>query len=390
MLYFRKTLILTFFIFLTLLVVHSASAASNAQLFEGTIGKYPVTFWYTACVPKPNIRCNSEIGEYRYNAHPKLRLGIERQSGSTWVEKDFSSAMAQDFSAADQPVTGKWFVTKGSEQIKGTWVSVNGKKKLPILLKRKTLIKGRSVDYFAKPWTSVIANQFGSQNLTFHLANNIGFQYDILAFHTAHSGVLSGFATWIDSNHAVERSCKKKTCDFSGYPSEDYEVLFTFTKDSVEVSTKNTDQFAGLSVVFDGTYKQGDHFKLVDEVANFFGSEAPAFCKAVTAAQCTSANNTLAVNTKFSEDDALKGFSNVIGEYGFLPGAAILHLAIVKDSSIDPANPYYYEIEQDEKVDVYTNDPRQIVTDWMLPLANIKNNSITKADYVFHVTNELN
>ncbi len=171
-------------------------------------------------------------------------------------------------------------------------------------------------------------------------------------------------------------------CVFNDWMSADYEMKFSFSNDTLKITSQNTSQFAGHNVSFDGDYKPGQ-ISYIDVFRNFFGEEATAFCGAVTVERCNFVNENLAVSFKFSEDDVMKGFTNVIGTTGFLPGAADPQITIAKDSSINADKPYYYEMEN---LEVYTNDSRQIVIDWMLTLAREKNEAITKDDFIFHVT----
>ena len=377
----------TFFLFvftgcIVFIFAQSASAASNTTLYEGTIGKYPVVMWYSACEPKPNVRCNASVGQYRYVNYPKLRLVIEKQSENTWVEKNYSNSASMEFDPANAEITGKWAVKLGKDQIKGTWTSVNGKKKYPILLKKKSTVRGKSVDYFAQEWNAKQANQFFNQHLVISNANNKGFQYEIQAHSGANSGAITGFATWTDNQHAIDRSCKKKKCVFDNVMSDDYEVKFTFDKDSLTITSKNTNQFAGHNVSFDGELKPGP-VRIANVVRDFFGNEAEAFCAAVTQERCDFANQTMATEIKFSDDPDLKKFTAITGKSGWMPGAAFDHVSIVKDEHVHSEKPYYYMIHNFE---VYTNDPRQEVTDWMVAVVQAQDPEITKADFLFHVT----
>ncbi len=92
---FKPLLWSSFILLYIILLAQPAIAASNTTLFEGSIGKYPIVLWYSACEPKPNVRCNAAIGQYRYESRPKLRLVLERQSGSMEFDAAFAEMCVQ-------------------------------------------------------------------------------------------------------------------------------------------------------------------------------------------------------------------------------------------------------------------------------------------------------
>jgi hypothetical protein len=120
------------FLFVALFTV-SASAAEWDGVYEGTLGKSRVIVQLRE--PLPDKRQHS-----RYSYLPKPR-DINLVLTSSGMPLRFEETLMQPYEienakAGERKVTGKWALSISGSQATGTWESPDGKKNLPVILKR--------------------------------------------------------------------------------------------------------------------------------------------------------------------------------------------------------------------------------------------------------------
>lgn len=121
-----------------------ALAAKWEGVFEGRLGKSAIIVELNAGMDKSEYPGGYTDGS-RYSYLPKaydLKLLLEKEQGS---KLEFQESTLPHYAIADLPAddpgrTGRWSLTVSSNEAEGTWTSQDGKKSLPIRLKRLPLI----------------------------------------------------------------------------------------------------------------------------------------------------------------------------------------------------------------------------------------------------------
>ncbi|AZA92626.1 Uncharacterised protein [Chryseobacterium nakagawai] len=122
---FRQILLtLTFTIsFITL------QAQNTSSLYKGTVnGKMPVTLFLQSvengCGGDPYYN-----GMYRY------------EKVSNWLQLNVTEGINQQFAMVEEGFTGLMILKKEGETMNGTWISPDGKKQIPVQLKKVSIGK---------------------------------------------------------------------------------------------------------------------------------------------------------------------------------------------------------------------------------------------------------
>ena len=155
------------------LLVFSAStlpalAADWEGVFDGTLGTSKIIVELNAGAEKSSYKGGYSDGS-RYSYVPKsydLKLALEAEGESL----EFSEATVPHYAIKDLPAddkarSGHWSLEVSGDTAAGTWTSRDGKKKLPIRLKRAPLLSDVGVDF----------NQLSATY------NNIWFGYEKIA-----------------------------------------------------------------------------------------------------------------------------------------------------------------------------------------------------------------
>jgi hypothetical protein len=151
---------LLLFLFFTV----SASAAEWEGVYEGTLGKSRIIVQLREALPdKPD--------HSRYSYLPKARdinlILAGPKSPLTFEETLMRPDNFETAKGAAREVTGRWALSASGERLTGTWTSTDGKKQLPISLKRA----GKGDDAYAGLWFKEVAFKDTGVTKTFGLVD---------------------------------------------------------------------------------------------------------------------------------------------------------------------------------------------------------------------------
>ena len=146
-----------------LLSVTPTIAADWEGVFEGTLGKAKILVELNAGQEKTEYKGGFVDGS-RYSYLPKafdLKLVLE-QEGDTleFAESTLPYYLLDDLPADDPGRTGHWSLKVSDEGASGTWTSIDGKKTLPIKLKRLDLVDEENVPEHESQLTLTYGNRW--------------------------------------------------------------------------------------------------------------------------------------------------------------------------------------------------------------------------------------
>ncbi|MCW1963766.1 hypothetical protein [Chryseobacterium viscerum] len=105
----------------------SLQAQNSSTLYKGTInGKMPITLFFQSV----DSDCGS--GVY-YNAMYKY------EKVSNWLELNVTEGVQKQFSMVEEHFTGLMIIKKEGDMMNGIWISPDGKRQLPVQLKKVTI-----------------------------------------------------------------------------------------------------------------------------------------------------------------------------------------------------------------------------------------------------------
>ncbi|WP_106917143.1 hypothetical protein [Chryseobacterium aurantiacum] len=113
----------------------SLNAQSNPTLYKGTInGKMSITLFIqdieNGCGGDPYYDAM-----YRYD------------KVSNWLQLSVTEGVKQQFAMVEEGFTGLMIVKKEGDMMNGTWISPDGKKQIPVELKKVTISKKEMENY---------------------------------------------------------------------------------------------------------------------------------------------------------------------------------------------------------------------------------------------------
>lgn len=127
----------------TIVFCATAHAAKWEGVFEGTLGKAHVIVELNAGEEKTEYKGSYSDGS-RYSYLPKARdlhLALDAEGDTlSFSESPSPEILYPDMNRADIKITGLWSLKVDGGGASGTWSSPDGKKKLPITLKRLPLV----------------------------------------------------------------------------------------------------------------------------------------------------------------------------------------------------------------------------------------------------------
>jgi hypothetical protein len=127
-----------------------AFSADWEGVFEGTLGKSKIIVELNAGAEKSDYKGGSADGS-RYSYLPAaydLKLQLDSEAGSLeFTEATVPNYAIKDLPANDKARSGHWSLKVSGATATGTWTSRDGKKKLPIKLKRARLLQDVGVDF---------------------------------------------------------------------------------------------------------------------------------------------------------------------------------------------------------------------------------------------------
>ena len=125
-----------------------AKAAPWEGVFEGTLGKARIIVELNAGADKSEYKGGYSDGS-RYSYLPKaydLKLVLDSEGQTLeFTESTLPHYAVQDLPKDDPALTGHWSLRVDGKGAAGTWTSSNGKKSLPIKLKRLALVDESAV-----------------------------------------------------------------------------------------------------------------------------------------------------------------------------------------------------------------------------------------------------
>ncbi|MCA0432053.1 MAG: hypothetical protein LCH46_02220 [Proteobacteria bacterium] len=130
---------------LFLTIAPQVHAADWEGVFEGTLGKSKVIVELNAGADASDYKGGFADGS-RYSYYPKLYdLNLVLDGGGSGAPLAFTETTARHMEVPDLPpgdpkITGRWSISVDGKGATGTWASPDGKKKLPISLRRVPLM----------------------------------------------------------------------------------------------------------------------------------------------------------------------------------------------------------------------------------------------------------
>ncbi|MFP3833299.1 hypothetical protein [Chryseobacterium sp. SIMBA_028] len=113
----------------------SLNAQSNPTLYKGTInGKMSITLFIHAIE-------NGCGGDPYYDAMYRY------DKVSNWLQLSVTEGVKQQFAMVEEGFTGLMIVKKEGDMMNGTWISPDGKKQIPVELKKVTISKKEIESY---------------------------------------------------------------------------------------------------------------------------------------------------------------------------------------------------------------------------------------------------
>ncbi len=113
----------------------SLHAQSNPTLYKGTMnGKMPITLFIQAIE-------NGCGGDPYYDAM------YQYDKVSNWLQLSVTERVKQQFAMVEEGFTGLMIVKKEGDMMNGTWISPDGKKQIPVELKKVTMSKKEIESY---------------------------------------------------------------------------------------------------------------------------------------------------------------------------------------------------------------------------------------------------
>ncbi|MEG0929104.1 hypothetical protein [Chryseobacterium sp.] len=113
----------------------SLNAQSNPTLYKGTInGKMSITLFIQAIE-------NGCGGDPYYDAMYRY------DKVSNWLQLSVTEGVKQQFAMVEEGFTGLMIVKKEGDMMNGTWISPDGKKQIPVELKKVTISKKEMENY---------------------------------------------------------------------------------------------------------------------------------------------------------------------------------------------------------------------------------------------------
>ncbi|WP_276876724.1 hypothetical protein [Chryseobacterium joostei] len=113
----------------------SLHAQSNPTLYKGTMnGKMPITLFIQAIE-------NGCGGDPYYDAM------YQYDKVSNWLQLRVTEGVKQQFAMVEEGFTGLMIVKKEGDMMNGTWISPDGKKQIPVELKKLTMSKKEIESY---------------------------------------------------------------------------------------------------------------------------------------------------------------------------------------------------------------------------------------------------
>lgn len=113
----------------------SLHAQNNPTLYKGTVnGKMPVTLFIEAIE-------NGCGGDPYYNAMYRY------EKVSNWLQLNVTEGAKQQFAMVEESFTGVMILKKNGDMMNGTWISPDGKKQIPVELKKVTISKKEMESY---------------------------------------------------------------------------------------------------------------------------------------------------------------------------------------------------------------------------------------------------
>jgi hypothetical protein len=116
----------------------SLQAQNSSTLYKGTVnGKMAITLFFQSV----DSDCGS--GVY-YNAMYKY------DNVSNWLELNVTEGTQKQFAMVEQHFTGLMIIKKEGDMMNGTWIGPDGKKQLPVQLKKVTVSSKEMEKYRSK------------------------------------------------------------------------------------------------------------------------------------------------------------------------------------------------------------------------------------------------
>ncbi|HCM34227.1 hypothetical protein [Chryseobacterium sp.] len=113
----------------------SLRAQSNPTLYKGTMnGKMPITLFIQAIE-------NGCGGDPYYDAMYRY------DKVSNWLQLSVTEGVKQQLAMVEEGFTGLMIVKKEGDMMNGTWISPDGKKQIPVELKKVTISKKEIESY---------------------------------------------------------------------------------------------------------------------------------------------------------------------------------------------------------------------------------------------------
>ena len=116
----------------------SLQAQNSSTLYKGTVnGKMAITLFFQSV----DSDCGS--GVY-YNAMYKY------DNVSNWLELNVTEGTQKQFAMVEERFTGLMIIKKEGDMMNGTWIGPEGKKQLPVQLKKVTVSSKEMEKYRSK------------------------------------------------------------------------------------------------------------------------------------------------------------------------------------------------------------------------------------------------
>ncbi|MGU3373632.1 hypothetical protein [Chryseobacterium sp. M5A1_1a] len=113
----------------------SLYAQNNSTIYKGTVnGKMPVTLFIQTVE-------NGCGGDPYYNAMYRY------EKVSNWLQLNVTEGVKQQLAMVEEGFTGLMILKKEGDMMNGTWISPDGKKQIPVELKKVTVSKKEMESY---------------------------------------------------------------------------------------------------------------------------------------------------------------------------------------------------------------------------------------------------